>query len=503
MYFSKVNVIRLNNRNYRSWSFKVQMLMRREGTWSFVDPGTPPDQITDAWREGDSKARATIALLVEENQHNLIMAKTTAKTTWDALKAHHQKATLTGKVSLLKDICSANYKEGESMELFLYEMEELYSRLENSGERLSQYMQVAMILRSLPKAFDAFTTALESRLDEELTMELVRSKLIDESEKLYGEKVTEKRVLKTSYENKAAAAVCYFCGKPGHKKWSCKEFLGQKSSEEDGEKKKNKAKTEQKVRKVRENDDRSFTFMVRENLNKSARSWLIDSVATSHMCSDRSAFIVFESSRSCVTVANGNEAHVKGTGDCLIECVNDVGESIKLTLRGVLYVPTLEGNMISVSKLTSKGVRAEFGRSVCKLVYVNTIVAIGDKIGDMYWLRVAGEKVMKAEAKQHTKDCQHSWHRRLGHIDPEVLKDIKRSDLATGIKVVDCGIHLTCEFCIQGKMCRPSFPKVAEKVSKNVLDIIHTDVCGPMDVVTQGGCRYYMSMIDDHSRQCC
>ena len=196
MDFSKVGVIRLNNRNYRSWAFKVQMLMMREGTWTYVDPGVAPTPVTPEWTEGDSKARATIALLVEDNQHNLIMTKNTAKETWDALKAHHHKATLTGKVSLLKEICNANYREGENMEDFLYGMEDLYSRLENSGEKLSANMQVVMILRSLPKAFDALTTALESRTDKELTMDLVRAKLIDESEKLYGGKVQEERVLK-------------------------------------------------------------------------------------------------------------------------------------------------------------------------------------------------------------------------------------------------------------------------------------------------------------------
>ncbi|XP_052871090.1 myosin heavy chain, non-muscle-like [Anopheles cruzii] len=70
------------------------------------------------------------------------------------------------------------------MEQFLYRIQDLYARLENSGVKLSKYMQVAMILRSLPKSFDGLTTALESRSDEELTIELVKSKLIDESEKL-------------------------------------------------------------------------------------------------------------------------------------------------------------------------------------------------------------------------------------------------------------------------------------------------------------------------------
>lgn len=122
-----------------------------------------------------------------------------------------------------------------------------------------------MILRSLPKAFDGLTTALESRSDQDLTMELVRTKLIDESEKLYGGKSQEERVLRVNSDMKSAG-VCFFCGRSGHKKRDCKEFLTRKNAESNVEKKKkNKPKQKEKVKQVQENDTRSFTFMVRRH----------------------------------------------------------------------------------------------------------------------------------------------------------------------------------------------------------------------------------------------
>lgn len=65
-------------------------------------------------------------------------------------------------------------------------------------------------------------------------------------------------------------------------------------------------------------------------------------------------------------------------------------------------MPTLEGSMISIGKLTSKGVRAVFDNTSCKLVYQNTIVAVADKVNDIYWLRVSKDQVMKSESKKHT-----------------------------------------------------------------------------------------------------
>lgn len=282
MDFSKVGVTRLNSRNFRSWSFEVKMILIKEGLWDRVEPGTPPNPVTAARTDGDTKATATIVLLVEDNQHNLIMDKETAKTTWDVLKAHHHKASLTGKVALLKEVCSTNYQEGENMEEFLYGMDDLFARLENSGGKLSAHMQVAMLLRSMPSAFDTLTTALESRTDKELTMDLVRSKLVDESEKLYGtgSSVCE-RVLKAEGETKARDGDCFFCGQKGHLKRQCKEFLA---------KKKNKPKTEQRVRKVRENDKKSFTFMVRRNKSPLfARSWHCRFGHRDRRCSARSS----------------------------------------------------------------------------------------------------------------------------------------------------------------------------------------------------------------------
>ena len=37
-------------------------------------------------------------------------------------------------------------------------------------------------------------------------------------------------------------------------------------------------------------------------------------------------------------------------------------------------------------------------------------------------------------------------------------------------------------------------------MSKGILDVVHSDVWGPAQVATLGGCRYYVTFIDDFSR---
>jgi len=50
-------------------------------------------------------------------------------------------------------------------------------------------------------------------------------------------------------------------------------------------------------------------------------------------------------------------------------------------------------------------------------------------------------------------------------------------------------------------MCRAPFPKKSTRESC-LLDLIHSDICGPMRVASMSGARYFVEFIDDHSRWC-
>jgi len=49
-------------------------------------------------------------------------------------------------------------------------------------------------------------------------------------------------------------------------------------------------------------------------------------------------------------------------------------------------------------------------------------------------------------------------------------------------------------------MHRKPFPKKATSTSAEILDLVHSDVCGPMQTATPSGNRYFLTMIDDYSR---
>ena len=57
-----------------------------------------------------------------------------------------------------------------------------------------------------------------------------------------------------------------------------------------------------------------------------------------------------------------------------------------------------------------------------------------------------------------------------------------------------------CESCTLGKQTREQFPKAGGTRAEELLEILHSDVCGPMPVRSLGGNRYCVTFVDGSSR---
>ena len=54
--------------------------------------------------------------------------------------------------------------------------------------------------------------------------------------------------------------------------------------------------------------------------------------------------------------------------------------------------------------------------------------------------------------------------------------------------------------CVKGEYTKKTFPS-SESKAKGILEIIHSDLCGPMSSSSLSGSVYYVSFIDDFSRK--
>ena len=57
-----------------------------------------------------------------------------------------------------------------------------------------------------------------------------------------------------------------------------------------------------------------------------------------------------------------------------------------------------------------------------------------------------------------------------------------------------------CRGCALGKNAKSSF-KSSDSRSKGILDLVHSDICGPMLVPSLSGYLYYVIFTDDFSRK--
>ncbi|KAL0455828.1 UNVERIFIED_CONTAM: hypothetical protein Slati_0922000 [Sesamum latifolium] len=109
-------------------------------------------------------------------------------------------------------------------------------------------------------------------------------------------------------------------------------------------------------------------------------------------------------------------------------------------------------------------------------------------------LQYLGGTTMKAQ-----KDQSWLWHRRLGHFNFQALKILHQKKMMTNLPQIQ-DVKGACEACLQGKQHKKPFPSGTSWRAKAVLELIHTDVCGPMRTPSHEQNIYFILFIDDYSR---
>ena len=93
--------------------------------------------------------------------------------------------------------------------------------------------------------------------------------------------------------------------------------------------------------------------------------------------------------------------------------------------------------------------------------------------------------------KVNNDSATYLWPCRLGHIGVKSMKKLHADGILESLD--------TCEPCLMGKMTKSPFSGTMERAT-DLLEIIHTDVCGLMSVEARGGYRYFLTFTDDLSR---
>ena len=125
---------------------------------------------------------------------------------------------------------------------------------------------------------------------------------------------------------------------------------------------------------------------------------------------------------------------------------------------------------------------------------IDDAVVIGEQEGGLYKLKGHLEQPLV----HGIVDPSELWHRRLAHVHYRALPIASKA--VKGLPEIQAKHDGVCKGCVKGKNTKKTVPS-SEIKAKGILEIIHSDVCGPMSSSSLRGYAYYVYFIDDFSRK--
>ena len=160
------------------------------------------------------------------------------------------------------------------------------------------------------------------------------------------------------------------------------------------------------------------------------------------------------------------------------------------------HMPAVAKNIIYVFYFNKKGLHLNFCKNGFYIMLNDVFYAGGTLSNGIYILDISNPILNVNDNKRQKGNKSKSsflWNCRLSHISEKHMTKLHKSG---SLGSFDYESFDTCEFCLLGKMTKSPFNGKGERAS-GPLDLIHTDVYGPMFMHSRGGFIYFITFIDD------
>jgi transposase InsO family protein len=407
--------------------------------------------------------------------------------------------------TLLTSLISMKYKGKGNVREYILEMSHLASKLKALQLELSEDLLVHLVLISLPTQFNQFKVSYNCQKETWSLNELI-SHCVQEEERLKQDR-TESAHLATAFKDKgrkrknfkdAAGTVpqkkqltkshdsvgssCFFCGAEGHKKKQCTNYHAWRAKKG------------------------MLLALVCSEVNLTSvprHTWWLDSGATTHIS------VSMQGCLSCrkpndveryIYVGDGKTVEVEAIGKFRLL----LKTGLYLDLNETFIVPSFRRNLISISALDKSGYSCSFGNGKFSLFYDSKLSGSGSLSGydNLYLIDTIASfneslqlSTRGTKRKLTTENSGVLWHKRLGHISKKRIERLVSDEI---LDLLDFTNFDICVNCIKGKQTNTR--RFVANKTMDILELIHTDICGPFPTVAWNGQQYFITFIDDFSR---
>ncbi|KAL4012936.1 hypothetical protein IC575_025083 [Cucumis melo] len=460
---------RFSGKNFNQWSIQMKVLYGSQELWDIVERGYTEvenqSELTNQQlvelrenRKKDKKALFFIYQAVDEFIFERISTATSAKAAWDILRSTYQgedKVKMIRLQALRSEFDCIKMKETETIEEFFNRILVIVNSLRSNGEEVGDQRVVEKILRSMPRKFEHIVVAIEESKDlSTLSINSLMGSLQSHELRLkqFDDNPEEAFQMQTSFRGGSRGR------RGGH---------------------------------GRRGGGRNYDNRSGANSENSQES----SSLSRGRGSGRGRGFGRNQGGGRVKTGDNTRLQVKGQGDILVKTKKGTKR-----VTNVFYVPGLKHNLLSIGQLLQRGLKVSFEGDIC---------AIKDQAGVLIAkVKMTANKMFPLNFTYGQISCFSSilkdpswlWHFRYGHLNFKSLSYLCKNHMVRGIQNINHETNI-CEVCILAKHHRDSFPTGKAWRASKPLELIHTDLCGPMRTTTNGGNRYFITFIDDFSRK--
>nr|KYP50124.1 Retrovirus-related Pol polyprotein from transposon TNT 1-94 [Cajanus cajan] len=365
--------------------------------------------------------------------------------------------------------------------------------MNSCGENIKERTIVEKVLRILDTKFDMIDIAIE----ESKNLDSLKLEELQGSLEAYEQRLREKNGDKSGNKNWSGGrrrgyaqwrggrsgsgsgsdksyVQCYNCNKYGHYAVDCWSKESSNGKEE-----------EVNVAQKEESEDEVLLMVTTTKPEKKTfgESWYLDTGCSNHMTFQKSWFIdLNEKIKSRVKFADNSTMKCEGKGKILIRRKD--GKTA--VISNVLYVPAMKHNLLSIGQLLQKGYLIDWNDQMLRILDKNGSPILKAPLSNNRTFRVdisVSDYMCFAAA---VLDTNWLWHLRFGHLNFGSLSQLAGKEMVVGLPHIQKS-KVTCESCMLGKQARNPFKAHLKTRSKDVLEVIYTDVCGPFEVSSLGG----------------